>query len=277
MFMMQLFDGLTTQDSILILSALGLAYLLGIFSMQGYLYFLRRKANAQDKAIELLQKDLEEAKQQDEVQSTPRIDLLQEPIQEYMDEEKARFNLLQREFNGFKSDFQDSIEFYVHSIEELSESNHELARKVKALELENEQLVKAVWSDDQSFKSFEQDMTNGVVFSNEGLAMDSVVEITEIPMKDDEVLEATKNIKNWINAQKRKNYSQDNLSKIKGISKSIEERINSIGIVSYSQLSLLDDALIDDLAKAINYFSGRIKKEDWVGQAYQFVKGSKQN
>lgn len=275
MFIFQLFDGLTTQNSILVLSALGIAYLLGIFSMQGYMYYLRKKNRHLAKDLKETQQELSNTKAaHDEAVSADRIDILAEPIQEYMNEEKTRFALLQNEFNSFKNDFQDSIEFYVHSIEELSESNHSLARKVKALELENEQLIKAVWSDDLSFKSFAQDVLQDT-HNGEQLVQESYSENTEVFIKDDEALEATKNIKNWINAQKNKNLSQDNLSKIKGISKAIEEKINAIGIFSYSQLSLLDDALIDDLAKAINYFSGRIKKEDWVGQAYQLGKTKK--
>ncbi len=276
MFIIHLFDGLTTQDSILILSALGIAYLLGIFSMQGYLYYLRKKNHLQTAELETVKQELSNVRAaHSDSASASRIDLLAEPIQEYMNEEKTRFSLLQNEFNSFKSDFQDSIEFYVHSIEELSESNHSLARKVKALELENEQLVKAVWSDDLSFKSFAQDALLGTHSNTEHQAQESYSDTAEVFIKDDEVLEATKNIKNWINAQKIKNHRQDNLSKIKGISKAIEEKINAIGITSYRQLSLLDDALIDDLAKAINYFSGRIKKEDWIGQAYQLGKTQK--
>ncbi|HHB79052.1 MAG TPA: hypothetical protein ENK85_07450 [Saprospiraceae bacterium] len=274
MYLIHLFDGLTTQDSILILSALGLAYLLGIFSMQGYLFNLRKKKGSKEEELVRVQKELKKVKAEfNESPAGERVDLLQEPILEYMDDEKTRFALLQKEFNSFKNDFQDSIEFYVHSIEELSESNHELARKVKALELENEQLVKAVWSDDQSFQSFSHDLMNSQPFSNDSVNQEPATEIAEISIQDDEVQESTNNIKNWIRAQKMKENNQDNLTEIKGISKSIERRINEIGITSYRQMSMLDDALIDDLAKAINYFSGRIKKEDWVGQAYRLEKG----
>jgi len=274
MFIIQLLDGLATQDSILILSALGIAYLLGIFSMQGYMYYLRKKNQQQAEELKSTKQKLAKAKTTANTGTTSRIDILAEPIQEYMNDEKNRFALLQQEFNSFKNDFQDSIEFYVHSIEELSESNHSLARKVKALELENEQLIKAVWSDDLSFKSFAQDVAQPHS-TNDQLTQESFLEETKVFIKDDAALEATKNIENWINAQKKKNHSQDDLSKIKGISKAIEEKINAIGITSYAQLSLLDDALIDDLAKAINYFSGRIKKEDWIGQAYQLGKTQK--
>ena len=273
MYIIQLFDGLTTQDSILVLSALSLAYLLGIFSMLGYLYFLRKKNQHQAEELELTKQELIEAKSTHSTSDTSaRVDILAEPIQDFIIEEKTRFALLQKEFNDFKSDFQDSIEFYVHSIEELSDSNHNLGRKVKALELENEQLVKAVWSDDLSFKSFTQDAIQNIPANTDQLTQEPITKISEVFIKDDEVLEATKNIKNWINAQRKNNHSQDNLSKIKGISKAIEAKINTLGITSYRQLSLLDDALIDDLAKAINYFSGRIKKEDWVGQAFKLEK-----
>ncbi len=268
----QLFDGLTTHDSILIFSALGIAYLLGIFSMEGYMYSLRQKMRKFRADNVLLKNELAEVKSQLIEQSQPsmNVDLLREsPMQEYMNEEKERFSLLQREFNSFKSEFQDSIEFYVHSIEELTESNHTLARKVKALELENEQLVKAVWSDDLSFQSFTEDLNGYSVSKKQETATQ------QNATKEIQAQEATNNIKKWVNTQKKKNYSRDNLTEIKGISKAIEEKINEIGIISYRQLSLLDDALIEDLATAIRYYAGRIKNEDWVGQAYHLVK--KQN
>lgn len=250
----QFFEGLTTYNSLFILSALGLAYLLGIFSMQGYMMVLRQKLKKSKRQNEQLQNDLKVAREEylQSFEGQPNQDVL---------DDRARY--LQEEFTSFKEDFQDSIEFYVHSIDELSESNHQLLKKVKALQLENEHLIKTVWSNEDSYQSFAQDVRSPSSIS---------VQIDEpLVLDQDSSSVAAKNIKHWIGALQEP-VAQDSLSQIKGISKSIEKRINALGILSFKQLSLLDDALIDDLAKAIKYQKGRIKREDWVGQAMKFLK-----
>lgn len=261
---LQLFEGLATSDSLFILIALGLAYLFGGISMLGYMFVSRQRIRQTKIDNQNLQKQLSESKEQYQelLASMPPTDLLKE----FKEEGKSKINVLQKEFNDFRSEFQDSIEFYVHSIEELTESNHKMTLKLKALERENEQLVKAVWSDDLSFRSFNEDKGK-VKTQDRGSAVSD-----HATPKSFETDEATRNIQNWIASLRKKNITQDNLTKIKGISKELEKRINALGIISYTQLSLLDDALIEDVAKAINYYSRRIKREDWVGQAYLFAK-----
>ncbi|MEL6922893.1 MAG: helix-hairpin-helix domain-containing protein [Bacteroidota bacterium] len=60
---------------------------------------------------------------------------------------------------------------------------------------------------------------------------------------------------------------KDDLKKINGIGPFIEQKLNSLGIYTYEQVSRLDDELIDTLTTAIQFFPGRIKRDDWVGQA----------
>ncbi len=60
---------------------------------------------------------------------------------------------------------------------------------------------------------------------------------------------------------------KDDLKSIEGIGPFIEQKLNTIGIYTFEQISQLDDALIEDVTNAIQFFPGRIKKDDWVGQA----------
>ncbi|RMF23341.1 MAG: DUF1049 domain-containing protein [Bacteroidetes bacterium] len=60
---------------------------------------------------------------------------------------------------------------------------------------------------------------------------------------------------------------KDDLTLIKGIGRFIEQKLNDLGIYSYAQVARLDDAAIELLTKAIEFFPGRIKRDDWVGQA----------
>ncbi len=60
---------------------------------------------------------------------------------------------------------------------------------------------------------------------------------------------------------------KDDLKKINGIGPFIEEKLNKLGIYTYEQISQLDKELVDTVTDAIQFFPGRIDRDDWVGQA----------
>ena len=62
-------------------------------------------------------------------------------------------------------------------------------------------------------------------------------------------------------------FPHDDLTRIKGIGPFIEQQLNDIGITSFQQLAAMDDRNIREVTKAIGFFEGRIKEDDWVGQA----------
>lgn len=86
---------------------------------------------------------------------------------------------------------------------------------------------------------------------------------------DDQVVEKTASINN----QNVNNYEKDELTKIDGIGPFIEKKLNEIGIVSFKQISEMDDDAIERITKAIEFFPGRIKRDDWVGQAKELLGG----
>jgi len=65
---------------------------------------------------------------------------------------------------------------------------------------------------------------------------------------------------------------KDNLTDIKGIGPFIEKRLNMLGIYTFKQLSELTPDLVDRVGNAIEFFPGRIERENWIGQARQFMK-----
>lgn len=65
---------------------------------------------------------------------------------------------------------------------------------------------------------------------------------------------------------------KDNLTEIKGIGPFIEKRLNMIGIYTFKQLSELTPELVDRIGNAIEFFPGRIERENWIGQARHFLK-----
>ncbi|MCB0640260.1 MAG: hypothetical protein KDC44_01410 [Phaeodactylibacter sp.] len=60
---------------------------------------------------------------------------------------------------------------------------------------------------------------------------------------------------------------KDDLKLIDGIGPFIEKKLNQIGLYTYEQIASLDDSLVDFVTTAIEFFPGRIERDDWVGQA----------
>jgi len=61
--------------------------------------------------------------------------------------------------------------------------------------------------------------------------------------------------------------NSEDLTKINGIGPYIEQKLNEIGIYNYRQLSRFKDEDIRVLTELIDFFPGRIERDDWVGQA----------
>jgi predicted flap endonuclease-1-like 5' DNA nuclease len=60
---------------------------------------------------------------------------------------------------------------------------------------------------------------------------------------------------------------KDDLTAIGGIGPALAKKLNAAGISSYAQLATLSDEDIQRLETDVIRFSGRIKRDDWVGQA----------
>jgi len=66
---------------------------------------------------------------------------------------------------------------------------------------------------------------------------------------------------------------QDDLTAIGGIGPALAKKLNGAGIASYAQLAALSEVDIARLERDIIRFPGRIKRDDWVGQAKKLVQG----
>jgi len=66
---------------------------------------------------------------------------------------------------------------------------------------------------------------------------------------------------------------RDDLTAIGGIGPTLAKRLNDAGISSYAQLAALSDDDIERLERDIIRFAGRIKRNDWVGQARALSQG----
>lgn len=65
---------------------------------------------------------------------------------------------------------------------------------------------------------------------------------------------------------------KDNLTKIKGIGTKIEEKLNELGVFHFDQIAAWTEKEIAWIDEHLA-FTGRVKREDWVGQAKKLATG----
>lgn len=64
-----------------------------------------------------------------------------------------------------------------------------------------------------------------------------------------------------------KEIDKDDLTRIEGIGPFVEEKLNNLGIYTYDQINRFQPNDIKALTHLLEYFPGRIERDDWVGKA----------
>ena len=57
----------------------------------------------------------------------------------------------------------------------------------------------------------------------------------------------------------------------------IVEKLNALGIYLYQQIANMTPEIEDQVNEAIEFFPGRIKRDNWVGQAAELAGSNKQS
>jgi predicted flap endonuclease-1-like 5' DNA nuclease len=65
---------------------------------------------------------------------------------------------------------------------------------------------------------------------------------------------------------------KDDLKLLKGIGPFIEEKLNALGIYKIEQIAKMTSELEDEVNLAIEFFPGRVKRDEWVNQAKELSK-----
>ena len=65
----------------------------------------------------------------------------------------------------------------------------------------------------------------------------------------------------------------DDLTRIKGVGPKLAALLESLGVTSFAQIADWDDAEIDRIDAQLGRFEGRIRRDDWVGQARLLADG----
>lgn len=79
--------------------------------------------------------------------------------------------------------------------------------------------------------------------------------------------EADKPVLNFDSFGKADPSQKDNLKRISGVGPFIEGKLNSIGIYTFDQISKFTKEDIDTVTQLIQFFPGRIERDDWRKQA----------
>ena len=66
--------------------------------------------------------------------------------------------------------------------------------------------------------------------------------------------------------------NKDDLKKIKGIGPFIEQKLNALGIYTFQQISNFTPEDETSVTKAIEFFPGRIQRDNWAAQAKDWAK-----
>ena len=65
----------------------------------------------------------------------------------------------------------------------------------------------------------------------------------------------------------------DELQRIRGVGPKLEALLNENGVTRFDQIAAWDDARVDHFADLIGRMGGRIRSDDWVGQARDLAAG----
>ena len=68
---------------------------------------------------------------------------------------------------------------------------------------------------------------------------------------------------------------KDDLKTIKGIGPFIEEKLNALGIYTFEQISKMTAKIEEEVNVAIEFFPGRVKRDEWAKQAKKLHKDKK--
>lgn len=75
-------------------------------------------------------------------------------------------------------------------------------------------------------------------------------------------------------ATKTSETAGDDLTRLKGVGPKLAVLLHELGVTSFSQIAAWDEAEIDRIDARLGRFQGRIRRDDWTGQARLLAEGN---
>ncbi len=293
----ELFSGLDSSQSLIVLSWLLIAFLLGLLA--GYLL---RDRYAKQLAIQLDAKEaeLKNAKASIEAAEANLAHKDAEMKRAQVDEQAARSAVLRLEDEKRQSSLdldtaKGSLEKSKYELSVQNQTIVDLQKEVDKLKVEasaapiateithnddareilaaiEAQLSSLTQENTALRENLQQLMASGTGKRGSKAKADPSPAVTPAPVEEESKPESpnlgTDNT-SLLEADKARliHFDKDDLSAIEGIGPFLEKKLNEQGIFTYEQVAAWTEADVDSVTKAINFFDGRIAKDNWVGQA----------
>ena len=307
-FFTQLFTELNNEDSIAIIFFLFISFLIGLgfgrFSMAGKYRRAKKalrqkeselialqaehnvlleqfeenetklkKAQAENKDLKIQIAQLEEEKieiQGNLYASVDKVEKLKTDnlsTLSQIEDLNNKISILQSSNTNLTSEAKRDTEV-VSDIAQIQSSYNETINRLGALENKLNNLEK----ENQGLRT---EMTSLKDNSSIAFVKVELDENDELEVSKEEIaLKAKKTIKSALGDKipKATAKSKNDLTAIKGVGPFIEGKLNRIGIYTYEQVSKFDKDFIQLVTEAIQFFPGRIKRDNWVGQVKKLLK-----
>lgn len=185
-----------------------------------------------------------------------------------------------------KSKFLKEILFLKAELEKAVKSNSGLHKKIFELKSENSLKNEQLDLLEREFELLQNDneKLKKVYEASKTLYIKAVDEIentnTKLHAKENELTEKDAVLMRIANRKHLLDYDgfgrarknlKDNLQMISGIGPFIEEKLNILDIFIFEQISKFSNNDIETINEAIEFFPGRIERDEWVPQAQELV------
>jgi len=170
---------------------------------------------------------------------------------------------------------------YAKSIKDLESERDELKKKNGLLNTENSNLRKTLVEKDKEIDHLTLEVKalkalhTEAVHETDDMALKNKKSEQIIYEKDEALvlLAQRKHLLNYKSFGTATATEKDDLKMISGIGPVIEERLHTLDIYTFRQISKFTPQDIAAINEAIIYFSGRIERDEWVAQAKELVHG----
>ena len=153
---------------------------------------------------------------------------------------EAKIEKLQNKIDSLIAENKNHVIEFTHAqleIKALKALHTEAIHELDEMKLQNKKIEQSIWERNKALKNISQ-RKHMLNYASFGTAVEA---------------------------------EKDDLQMISGIGSFIEERLNAIDIFTFKQISKLTSGDIETINDIIEYFAGRIERDEWVAQAKELI------